>query len=101
MLKHVVAWKFKETAENVPKEENLQRAKALLEGLKDTIAEIRSIEVGIDSMKTRQSYDLVLVSEFDSVEALLVYQTHPDHVAVGEFIRKVQSSRVVVDYEHP
>jgi hypothetical protein len=100
MLKHVVAWKFKESAESAAKEENLHHAKALLEGLKDKITEIKSLEVGIDTMKTKQSYDLVLESEFDNVEALLVYQTHPEHVKVGEFLRKVQQSRIVVDYEH-
>ncbi len=101
MLRHVVAWKFKESAGNAGKEENLKQAKTLLEGLKDTIAEIKSLEVGIDSMRTKQSYDLVLISEFDGVEALLVYQTHPEHVKVAEFLRKVQSTKVVVDYEHP
>jgi hypothetical protein len=100
MLRHVVAWKFKESAGGVGKEENLRQAKALLEGLKDKIAEINSFEVGIDAMKTKQSYDLVLVSEFDNIEALLVYQTHPEHVKVAEFLRKVQTTKAVVDYEH-
>ena len=100
MLKHVVAWKFKESTGDAGKQENLLQAKALLEGLKEKIAEIRAIEVGIDAVRTKQSYDMVLVAEFESLEALLVYQTHPEHVKVAEFLRKVQSSKVVVDFEH-
>jgi hypothetical protein len=41
----------------------------------------------------------VLSTEFDDRAALVAYQQHPEHVTVVEFLRKVQSARMVVDYE--
>ena len=99
MLKHIVAWKFKESAENADKYHNLQKAKALLESLKGKITEIRAFEIGIDVSRGDQSFDLVLYSEFVNREALASYQKHEDHVRVAEFLRKVQLSKGVIDYE--
>ena len=47
------------------------------------------------------AYDLALYSVFESPEALAAYQQHPEHAAVADFIAKVRSERVVVDYEVP
>jgi hypothetical protein len=98
MLKHVVMWKFKDSAEGGSREQNLKKAKGLIESLKGRIPEIRQLEVGIDVSQSEQSYDLVLSSEFADVNALLAYQKHPDHVRVVEFLRKVHGGRIVVDY---
>ncbi|HAT4213187.1 TPA: Dabb family protein, partial [Clostridium perfringens] len=38
-------------------------------------------------------------STFNSLEDLDSYQKNPDHVKAGSFVKKVASSRVVVDYE--
>ena len=99
MLKHIVLWKFLTYAEGADKKENLLRAKGLLESLKKTITEIRFLEVGLDVTHTERSYDLVLYTEFDNPAALVAYQQHAEHVKVVEFLRKVQSGRVVIDYE--
>jgi predicted secreted Zn-dependent protease len=98
-VKHIVAWKFKEYAENSEKSANLARAKTLLESLKGKIAQITALEVGIDVSHTDHSFDLVLNTEFDSRAALVAYQQHPEHVKIVEFLRRVQSARIVVDYE--
>jgi len=98
MLKHIVIWKFKEAAEGASREENLKRAKALIESLRGRILEIRQLEVGIDVSQSEQSYDLVLTSEFSDINALQAYQKHPDHVRVVEFLGKVHNGRIVVDY---
>ena len=37
MIRHIVMWKFKETAEGATKAENLHKVKGLLEALPDTI----------------------------------------------------------------
>ena len=42
--------------------------------------------------------DVVLVSEFESVEALYSYQKHPDHLKVADFVSRACTSRAVVDY---
>ncbi|HAT4281515.1 TPA: hypothetical protein I9096_002051 [Clostridium perfringens] len=42
---------------------------------------------------------MFLYSTFNSLEDLDSYQKNPDHVKTGSFVKKVESSRVVVDYE--
>lgn len=98
MLKHIVMWKFKEAAEGAAKEENLRKAKTLLESLPAKIPQIKSFEVGIDILHSDSSYDLVLTSGFDNENFLSIYQKHPEHAAVVEFLCKVQAAKKVVDY---
>jgi hypothetical protein len=98
MLKHIVMWKFKEAAEAAGKDENLRKAKALLDSLPPIIREIKGFEVGIDFLHSDSSYDLVLISTFENAVTLAAYQTHPEHVRVVEFLRKVHAGKVVVDY---
>ncbi len=98
MLKHIVMFKVKDSAEGADKGENIKRIKSKLEALPGTIEEIRFFEVGINSIDNGVAYDLVLCSEFDGKESLFKYQKHPAHVKIVEFVNKVCESRVVVDY---
>ncbi len=98
MIKHIVMFKMKDSAEGADKGENIQRIKSKLEALPGKIEEIRFFEVGINSIDTSAAYDLVLCSEFDGKEELFRYQKHPEHVKVAEFVHKVCENRVVVDY---
>lgn len=98
MIKHIVMFKLKESAEGSDKAENIMALKAKLEALTAQIGEIKFFEVGINFLEASVAYDLVLVSEFESKEALYSYQKHPEHVKVAEFVGKVALSRIVVDY---
>ncbi len=97
MIKHIVMFKFKESAEGMDKAENIQSLKSKLE-LPARIAEIKFFEVGVNFSDVPVAYDLVLDSEFGSQEALYSYQKNPDHVAVANFVGKVCENRAVVDY---
>ena len=99
MVKHIVVWKLKETAEGGAAAENAQKIKTLLEDLQTTIPEIREIEVGLNYNPTDAAYDVVLYSVFDDKAALDRYQAHPAHQAAASFVRHVTSARVVADYE--
>jgi hypothetical protein len=101
MIKHIVMWKLKDFAEGSTKAENARKMKELLEGLKDSIKGIRRIEVGlnINTSNAIDPFDIVLCAEFDSMEDLNVYQHHPEHMKVGDFIGKVRLERKVVVYE--
>ena len=99
MIKHIVMWKLKDFAESADKKANAVKVKRLLEGLKQKIKEIRSIEVGINLKASPAAYDIVLYSEFDNIQDLNAYQNHPEHLKVGDFISKVRLDRRVVDYE--
>jgi hypothetical protein len=98
MLKHIVMFKVKDSAEGADKGENVQRIKSKLKALPGMIEEIKFFEVGINSINNGFAYDLVLCSEFDGKEELFRYQRHPEHVKVAEFVHKVCENRVVVDY---
>ena len=41
----------------------------------------------------------MLISDFDSVEDIAIYQEHPAHLEVAAFIRSVVASRASVDFE--
>lgn len=99
MIKHIVMWKLKDNAEGKDKLENARIIKEELEALTKDIKEIVNIEVGINIVEDAGAYDLVLYSEFANQDDLNIYQKHPAHVKVAEYIGKVRESRVVVDYE--
>ena len=65
MIKHIVMWKFKEG-----EHDNMLIFRDRLLALKGQIPEIRAMEVGINMNPSDRSFDAVLVSEFDSLEAL-------------------------------
>ncbi|MCR1934008.1 Dabb family protein [Clostridium tepidum] len=99
MIKHIVMWKLKEVAEGKSKLENANTIKMKLENLQQKIKEAKLIEVGININDSKQAYDVVLYSEFENLEDLNLYQNHPEHLKVGEFINKVKEDRIVADYE--
>jgi hypothetical protein len=99
MIKHLVMWKLKDTAEGATKEQNAQKMKTALEALKHKIPQIRHIEVGVNFLQSDAAYDVALYSEFATEEDLALYQKHPEHKSVGVFVEKVRESRVVVDYK--
>jgi hypothetical protein len=98
MLKHIVMWKLKEVAECGDRIQNARKMKHDLEALKSKIPQIKNIEVGLNSLPSEGSYDVVLYSEFESEQDLEAYQKHPEHVKVAQFIGTVRERRAVVDY---
>jgi hypothetical protein len=99
MVKHIVVWKLKDFAEGKNKAENAQAMKFLLAGMQGKIPGLKHVEVGINITKEQSDVDVVLFSEFASLAELDIYQNHPVHVAVKDFIGKVCTSRYVIDYE--
>ena len=99
MIRHIVMWKFKESAEGNTKEENIRIVRDSLFSLVGVIDEIKKMEIGVDLMHTAASMDLALVTEFDTLDTLHTYAVHPEHVKVADFVRKVTESRVVLDSE--
>jgi hypothetical protein len=46
-----------------------------------------------------EAWSIALYSEFDTLDDVKYYATHPDHVAAGKLIAAVKESRACVDYE--
>ena len=100
MIRHVVMWKFADSAEGRSREENLAHVRERLTALyrSGKIEGLRSMEIGRDEGGTDMSFDMVLITEFDSFESLAAYKVHPDHAAISAYVKKVRTARAVVDY---
>ena len=55
------------------------------------------MEIGFDVSGTDMSMDLMLLTEFDSLDTLHTYAVHPEHVKVSSYVCKVIETRVVLD----
>jgi hypothetical protein len=76
----------------------MNRFKVAIESLPAHIPFIRKIEVGLNT-NPAETWDIALYSEFDSLEDVKAYSTHPEHVAAGKIIAGAKESRACVDYE--
>ncbi len=94
MVKHIVMFDFKD--EN--RQENLLKAKKMLESLVDTVPSLKSIEVGLNFSKEDRAMDLSIIAEFDNIEGLELYTNHPEHLEAVAFIKTVVSQSKVSDY---
>ena len=100
MIRHICMFEFLPAAEGRSREENVAITKAMLEALPEKISWIRSSFVALNSKDAPNgNWDLILISDFDSFDDLERYRVHPDHVAVGDFMRPVRKSRSCVDFE--
>ncbi len=89
----MLRWKVEATPE--------QRAavETELAALPGRIPEIRSYTVGSDADVNEGNYDLVVVADFDDVDAYLVYRDHPDHqTVIRERIAPILAERAAVQH---
>lgn len=99
MVKHIVMWKIK-SSEMHTSTQIIQDMKQGLEALVGQIEGLMMLEVGDNYNSSEAAYDVVLVSEFESKQALEYYQSHPKHVEAGNtLVKPYTTARVVVDYE--
>jgi hypothetical protein len=95
MFTHIVFFKL----EN-PSEENIQRVKEILVSMEGNIPMLRALEVGVDVVHSQRSYDVALITRFDSKEKMDEYQVHPYHVnEVLKNLRPMLKASAAVDYE--
>ena len=101
MIRHVVMWSFLDEAEGAAKKANMARIRESLLALQPVIPEILEMEIGEDIGIGRDTWDMVLITCFDSAAALEHYQHHPAHKAVSAFVAKVRKNRACVDFTIP
>lgn len=97
-IRHVVAWKLaaEDAATRADQAAEVARRLNALDGV---VPQLRSIWAGANDVYPDTNWDVTLVAEFESVEALEQYQVHPVHEEVAGYIRSVVSGRVAVDVE--
>ncbi|MCK3682896.1 Dabb family protein [Maribellus sp. YY47] len=97
MINHVVLFKLKAC----PAKEKvliIEKFKSMLLGLKGKIDVLKHIEVGENYELEAKSFDLALITHFESIEDLNSYAVHPEHVKVTDFAREVVEARAAVDF---
>lgn len=81
MFTHIVLFKAKE-----PTRENLEFLEKTFLSMNGNIKELKQLEVGIDVIRSDRSYDIAIVTRFDSKEDYLAYDVDEFHV---EKVKKV------------
>ena len=91
LLTHVVVMQF----ESLDDAGACQKQLLAMEGRIDSL---RSIEAGVDILRSERSWDLALITRFDDMAGLKEYAVHPVHKEVLAFIRPRAKAVVTVDY---
>ncbi|MDI6645378.1 MAG: Dabb family protein [Methanobacteriaceae archaeon] len=94
MITHIVLFKLKDRSM-----ESLEKARNILMGMENKIPELKHIEVGVGINNSDRSYDIALLTKFESLKDLKAYQNNPLHLEVAEYVFSVEESLAVVDYE--
>jgi hypothetical protein len=97
MLRHVVLFRMRPDVA----QDAVNALVAGLRALDGQIAELRSLEVGVDVLRSKRTYDIALVSTFDDLEALARYSSHPAHLEVADEAKRLAESVVAVDFFVP
>jgi heme-degrading monooxygenase HmoA len=100
-IKHIVMWNLRGD-DAAARARNIALLKAEFESLRGRIPGLLHLEVGVDDSRIDYACDVVLVSEFESRQALADYAQHPEHLRVRSALGELRSARHQVDYEiHP
>ena len=94
MLRHFVFLKYREDASDAHVAAFCERMRAL----RGAIDGIAHLEIGRDELHDARSWDLVLIMEFASVDALRAYQRDPRHLAVMAFNEPFVANVASVDF---
>jgi len=96
MIKHIVIFK---ASESTGKLQLINKLKEIMDTLPAQINEIKYYETGLNVGTSKNAFDLVLISEFESINTLEKYRIHPAHQEVIKFIVENKIETRVVDYE--
>lgn len=99
MINHVVLFKLKEFSSEQEKSGIIAQIKDGLLDLKGKIAELKHIEVGTNYQLEAKSFDICLITHFESIADLEIYANHPDHLKVAGLVRANAVDRAAVDFE--
>ena len=81
MFTHIVLFKVKE-----PTQENLEFLKKTFLSMNGNIEELKELEVGVDVIGSDRSFNIGIITRFDSKEDYLAYDVNEFHV---EKVKKV------------
>lgn len=92
MIRHVVLFRWKQGFD--PAE-----WLAVVRDLQQHIPEVRSLSVGTDVLHAERSWDAALVADFDHIEDVATYISHPAHQPAISLSGEGAEQIVSVDFE--
>ncbi|MBU3207179.1 Dabb family protein [Clostridium algidicarnis] len=94
MFTHIVLFKLKNATK-----ENMEEANLILSSMEGRIEELKYLEVGVDIMRSERSYDIALITRFNTKEDMDKYQVSEYHVNhVLKKLKPLLESSVALDY---
>lgn len=95
MLTHIVFIKLQN-----PTPENMAAVVEKLCSMEGRVPQLRALEAGADVVRSERSYDVALITRFDSLADMEAYQVHPYHQnEILPFLRAMMSEARAVDFE--
>lgn len=88
MIRQVVLMKLKEEAEHATSEHNGRLIQEGMKRLEGVIEGLDSVQVWL-GLEFDRKYNVCIVNDFVSREAMEAYGAHPDHQEMRTFIHKV------------
>ena len=96
-IRHIVMWRVcGESA--AARRANAERVRDAFAGMCGLIPGMTHLEVAIDESGVDYACDVVLLSDFESVEALSAYANHPAHLRAKQAAGELRIARYQVDY---
>ena len=94
MIRHIVLFRIRdEYKEEIPE---------LIRGFQGMVGKVEGLlelQAGADFLHSERSYDLALLTVFDSRASFEAYQTHPAHLPVKKRMHEVRKDSVACDFE--
>ena len=95
MFTHIVFFRLKDQSAT-----SMTATKEKLLSMNGRIPQLRGLEVGVDVIRSERSYDVALITRFDSREDMQAYQIHPYHEGeILPYMKGVSASVAAIDYE--
>ena len=97
-VRHVVVWQLRGDSVS-EKTSRFEAVKPDLEALVGVIPGLQTLSVSFSTGPNPNNWDMCLISDHDSWEALEEYANHPAHVAVGSRVAEHTLARAGADFE--
>lgn len=94
MFHHIVLFKLKDNSEK-----GITYFRSRFDGFQANLPMLKKITVGTDVSRGEFSFDVALVTEFETREDYQNYLTHPYHLECAKEIKALKSESALVDYE--
>ena len=97
-VRHVVVWRVKGDSAD-EKRRIVESLAPDLEHLGSVIPGVLSLSVSYSTGPNPKNWDMCLISDHESWEALDTYATHPSHLEVASRVAEVTTERAGADFE--